>query len=232
MVAGDQNDLIWMRPESRPVGRPAERSRAEITTAAILLADQEGLEPVSMRRVAAALGTGAASLYRYVSTRDDLLDLMVDAVAAEYALPPPTGDWLADLVDVGRQACAIMRGHPWLPAIATTRPAIGPNALNLVEHILDVLAGHPADGHTKLEAIAMLNAVAAAYMQNELAQRGDGQTLHQAQLAQARYLQHVAGQGRHPRLADALAAAAAENNDQHRFDAILARIMAGILRVE
>jgi len=62
-------------------------------------------------------------------------------------------------------------------------------------------------------------------------QPGAGDTPHQAQLAQARYVQHVAGQGRHPRLAEALAAAA-ENNDQHRFDAILARIMAGILRVE
>ena len=79
---------IWMRPEpagtgqAGRAGRPALRSRAGITAAAIGVADREGLDAVSMRRVAAELGTGAASLYRYVETRDELLDLMCDATGA------------------------------------------------------------------------------------------------------------------------------------------------------
>jgi hypothetical protein len=54
-----------------------------------------------MRRVATEIGTGAASLYRYVEARDDLVDLMTDATASEYELAPPTGDWLGDLVALG-----------------------------------------------------------------------------------------------------------------------------------
>src|SRR5579859_3023932 len=100
-MAEQPGQAIWLRPEHSPVGRPAQRSRAEITAAAIAIADREGLDAVSMRRVAAELGTGAASLYRYVDTRDDLVDLMTDAVGGEYLLPEPSGDWLADLVAFG-----------------------------------------------------------------------------------------------------------------------------------
>jgi AcrR family transcriptional regulator len=64
MTTGESAPSIWMRPERAGVGRPAQRSRAEITAAAVAIADREGLDAVSMRRVAAELGTGAASLDR------------------------------------------------------------------------------------------------------------------------------------------------------------------------
>ena len=107
------------------VGRPAQHTRAGITAVALRIADGEGLDAVSMRRVAAELGTGAASLYRYVETRDELLDLMTDATAAEYDLTPsppsppgrPSADgWLAGLVALGEQGRAILRRHRWLAA--------------------------------------------------------------------------------------------------------------------
>ena len=85
MTSEGPGGSIWMRPERAAAGRPAQRSRAEITAAAIGIADREGLDAVSMRRVAAELGTGAASLYRYVDTREELLDLMSDATGAEYS---------------------------------------------------------------------------------------------------------------------------------------------------
>lgn len=81
--------MIWTRPEHAATGRPATRSRDEITAAAVTIADREGLNAVSMRRVAASLGTGAASLYRYVDTREDLLDLMIDATGSEYLVTAP-----------------------------------------------------------------------------------------------------------------------------------------------
>jgi AcrR family transcriptional regulator len=92
--------VIWLRPEQAEAGRPAERSRAQVTAAAATVADQDGLDAVTMRRVAAELGTGAASLYRYVATRDDLLDLMANSTGAEYVLAAPSGNWLADLLDM------------------------------------------------------------------------------------------------------------------------------------
>ncbi|MFF7638281.1 TetR/AcrR family transcriptional regulator [Kitasatospora sp. NPDC008050] len=223
MSTGRTEDVIWLRPEQASVGRPAERSRAEITAAAVDLADREGLDAVSMRRLAGELGTGAASLYRYLATRDDLLDLMTDATAAEYALAPPSGDWLADLVEVGRQARAIMRRHPWLPALVAARPTLGPNGAGLLEHVLAVLADHPAAAATKLEAFAMLNAVATALMQHEL---GGGEA---AQQRQAAYLWHLAQQGEHPHLAELVGRLAPAAGPTDRADDILARVLRGIL---
>ncbi|MGC4746847.1 TetR/AcrR family transcriptional regulator [Micromonospora sp. DT201] len=200
------DQAIWMRPESMPTGRPNERSRAEITAAAVAIADTDGLDAVTMRRLASSLATGPASLYRYVANRDELIDLMVDSVAAEYELDPPSGDWLADLVGLARQTRTIMRRHPWLVPLVTGQPTMGPNSLDLVEHVLAVLDDHPASVGTKLQAFAMLNGIVALFMQNELAgeRRRNGQTIEQWQAAQTAYLRHIAAQGRHPRLSQAM----------------------------
>ena len=85
-----------------------------------------------------------AYLYCYVDTREDLLDLMIDATGSEYVFAAPTGDCLADLLDIGEQARAIMRRHPWLPSLLITRSVLGPNGLVLLEHVLKALAPHPA----------------------------------------------------------------------------------------
>src|ERR1700678_4221564 len=118
MAAERPGEVIWMRAPGAAVGRPAQHSRAEITAVALGLADREGLDAVSMRRVAAELGTGAASLYRYVETRDELLDLMTDASGAEYDLQAPPGNWLAGLLALGEQCRSVLRRHPWLAALS------------------------------------------------------------------------------------------------------------------
>ncbi|WP_232663167.1 TetR/AcrR family transcriptional regulator [Pseudonocardia sp. TRM90224] len=186
-------ELIWMRPEVSGVGRPPSRSRAEITEAAVRLADRDGLAGVSMRHVAAELGTGAGSLYRYVDNRDDLLDLMADHVYAEFQLGEPSGDWLSDLVAHGLQAREIFRRHPWLAELVLTRPVVGPNGIDVTEHFLAVLADHPAADGDKMVAMAMLNSVVAAAAQAE-ASPAD-------MLRSARYIAHVAAAGKHPHLA-------------------------------
>ena len=217
-------EVIWMRPERAAVGRPAQRSRGEITAAAIALADREGLDAVSMRRLAAELGTGAASIYRYLDHREDLLDLMMDVTAAEYSLAAPTGDWLADLLDVAQQARAIMRRHAWLATLVVSRPVLGPRGLTLLEHVLDVLTPHPAADAAKLEAFGMLSAVAAAFVQNEL---GGGSA---AQQRNAAYLYHAVTSGERPRLARLLEQPEPPAPDPaDRFADIVIRILAGLL---
>ncbi|MEV5959656.1 TetR/AcrR family transcriptional regulator [Streptomyces sp. NPDC051987] len=220
---GQQEPVIWLRPEQAPVGRPAERSRAEITAAAVELADREGLDAVSMRRLAATLGTGAASLYRYVANRDDLLDLMIDSTAGEYHLPAPTGDWQADLLEIAHQARRIMRRHPWLPILVVTRPTLGPHGIDLLEHLFDVLADHPAEPAHKLEAFAVLNALTSLFVQNELAASDPG-----AQ-RQSSYLRHTATTGTHPRIAAMLAATQPEHTSHDRFATVLTRALTGVL---
>jgi AcrR family transcriptional regulator len=216
--------VIWMRPEQAGAGRPAQHTRAEITAAAIAIADADGLDAVSMRRVAAELGTGAASLYRYLETREDLLDLMTDATGAEYSLTAPHGYWLAGLVDAGEQARAIMRRHPWLAPLVITRPVLGPNGLALLEHVLVLLARHPASLAAKLEAFAMLNTITALFVQSELA---GGSA---AQQRNAAFLSYAIATGNHPRLAGLLSAGPptpAGPADPYRD--ILVRVLTGLL---
>jgi AcrR family transcriptional regulator len=228
LAAEGPGPSIWMRPERAAVGRPAQRSRAEITAAAIDVADREGLDAVSMRRVAAELGTGAASLYRYVETREELLDLMSDAAGGESPLPAPTGDWLADLVAVAGRSREILHRHPWLAGLVITHPVLGPNGIAMLEHVLTVLAPHPADIGTKMEAFAVLNGMIALSVQHELA---GGSALQQRNAA---YLHHAATSGEHPRLAQLLAQAAASGPPEDydlagRFKVVLGRILTGML---
>jgi AcrR family transcriptional regulator len=228
MVTGEPGDVIWMRPGRAATGRPAGHSQAEITAAALRLADDEGLEAVSMRRVAALLGTGAASLYRYVDNREDLLDLMIDATAAEYRFTAPTGDWLADLLGIAEQARAIMRRHRWLPSMVLTRSVLGPNGLVLLENVLGALAGHPAEVTVKLEAFAVSSAATALFVHNELT---GGSARHQRNAA---YLHYALAAGQHPRLAELLTQApaglpAGAPDPASRYRAVLARVLTGLL---
>jgi AcrR family transcriptional regulator len=222
----ESSSPIWMRPEQANVGRPAERKRADLTHVAIRIADRDGLDAVSMRRVAADLGTGPASLYRYVASRDELLDLMADAAASEFDLSAGTGNWIADLLQVGRQAREIMLRHPWLPALVISRGALGPRGADLLEYVLTVLADHPAAGTAKLEAFAMLMAVTAAYVQHELS------ASQETQQHQAAYLEHIAADGAHPQLAALLGAMPSARRDQDPFEAVLTRVLAGMLAQE
>ncbi|MFC3493852.1 TetR/AcrR family transcriptional regulator [Glycomyces rhizosphaerae] len=219
-------DAIWLRPERAATGRPASRDRAEITAAAINVADRGGLDAVSMRSIAIELGTGAASLYRYVSSRDDLLDLMIDATAAECRLEPPTGDPVPDLVAVAEALHTIMMRHPWLPELAVTRPVLGPGAVAVLDHVLDVLADHPGDGPAKLEIFALLNALTATFARNELA------AANRPERAVA-YLGHVAATGERPRISalyDDLSAAYGDPRD--RRVAAMTALLSGLLGQE
>jgi AcrR family transcriptional regulator len=212
---------VWLRPERAASGRPARRSRSQIAAAAIAIADREGLDAVSMRRVAAELGTGAASLYRYVDNREDVLDLMSDAVGAEYDLSGPTGDWRADLVSAGEQMRAIMLRHPWLASLLPVRAPLGPHGLALLESVLTALAEHmPA----KLEAFAMMTAMAALFVQAETA--GDSAVRQR----NAAFLRHAVTSGEHPELARLLAGSQPEPADPAgRFAEILGRVLDGLL---
>jgi AcrR family transcriptional regulator len=113
--------------------------------AAIAMADADGIGAVSMRAVAAALGTGAGSLYRYLSSRDDLLDLMADRAAGELRPYPESGpDWLGSMLLVARCQLDLYRKHPWLVEILPRPAAPGPQSLAWFDHCLGVLGPAPA----------------------------------------------------------------------------------------
>src|SRR3954464_9024332 len=108
-------EVIWARPERTGRGPKPAFTRADIAAAAVRIADAGGLEAVSMRHVAGELGCGTMSLYNYVPRKEDLYELMADAVAGEYDLPEsPSGDWRADMVALAHRSRAMMRRHPWM----------------------------------------------------------------------------------------------------------------------
>ena len=107
-------EVIWARPERTGRGPKPAFTRADIAAAAVRLADDGGLDAVSMRHVAAELGCGTMSLYNYVPRKEDLYELMVDAVSGEHELFEPTGDWRADMLRNARQTKALMHRHAWM----------------------------------------------------------------------------------------------------------------------
>ncbi|WP_232320379.1 TetR/AcrR family transcriptional regulator [Herbidospora daliensis] len=159
---------IWTLPERPARGPKPVYSRAQITEAAIRVADAEGLEAATMRRVAAEIGTGAMSLYRYVPSRDDLLELMADRLTGELDLAGvPSGDWRADLTRYADELRAMWRRHPWIGGVRRSLPGLGPNQLVLIERLMGVLDPHvPIDENLGL--VALLNGYVEGVVREEI----------------------------------------------------------------
>jgi len=131
----------WQRlPDRKNRRRRDPISRGAIVTAAIRLLDREGLAALSMRRLADELGTGAASLYWHVGSKDGLLDLVFDELIGEAQVPEPDpGHWQEQLKDVARAQRAASLRHPYLVRISIGRIPMGPNALRYSERVLAIL---------------------------------------------------------------------------------------------
>jgi AcrR family transcriptional regulator len=116
-------------------------SRAEIVDAAIAIAHPEGSGAISMRRIAQVLRAGTMSLYWHVANKEQLLDLMLDALFGEFDLPEPTGDWRADLRAQARNERATLLRHAWVMDFIGGRPPLGPNTLLHMDRVLGALDG-------------------------------------------------------------------------------------------
>jgi AcrR family transcriptional regulator len=215
------HELIWMRPVvGSTTGRPAELSREQITAAAIAVADADGLAAVTMRRVAGELRAGAASLYRHLTTRDDLLDLMIDHAFGQYEPAPHTGDWRADLVADYLRRLTLLRRRPWLVDAIALRPGLGPRVVAIVDGILARMAGHPAPASAKMEVVGTLTGIVQMHAQHE---RRGGVLDEEFAVAQARYLRHMTSDGSYPHLAAALTGVGLQPGES--VDDRLARIL-------
>jgi AcrR family transcriptional regulator len=121
---------------ARPPQRDRGLSRAEIVSAAIAVADAEGPDAISMRRIARELRAGVMSLYWYVGSKEELLDLMLDFLEAEVEVPEPSGDWRTDLRAFAASARAAMLRHPWTIEFIAGRPPSGPDDARNLERLL------------------------------------------------------------------------------------------------
>ncbi|MFI6602603.1 TetR/AcrR family transcriptional regulator [Nonomuraea sp. NPDC050536] len=193
---------VWMRPEEPARGPRPSFSRAQLTEAAIRVADAEGLKAISMRRVAAEIGSGTMSLYRYVSSKDDLIDLMLDAVAVEYLPDEVSGDWRADLRGLAVRSRQVMLRHPWIAPLTVGRQTAGPNRIRVMEAALRTVDGLGVSIDGMLTMVGTVSAFVSGFVSSELAEieasRQTGVDLGQWLMRQAPFIESVLKSGDYP----------------------------------
>jgi AcrR family transcriptional regulator len=131
---------LWTRPE--PGARRPRFTRDDIARAALHIADGEGFDALSMRRLASELDAGTMTLYHYVRTKDELLVLLLDAVMAELIVPDGElpADWRAALMTIARRSRDALTRHPWTLDIRED-PAPGPNGVRHFDQSMQAVAG-------------------------------------------------------------------------------------------
>jgi AcrR family transcriptional regulator len=145
-------------------------SRDRVVLAAMAIADEHGIETLTMRRLGEALAVEAMSLYNHVANKDDLLSAILDAVVGEYDLPDSHGEWKAALRASAISANQVLLRHRWAPSLLVTfRTMPGPAWMRYSEAVLGVLrragfspemthhAFHALEGHINGHTLRQAN---------------------------------------------------------------------------
>lgn len=164
--------LLWRHrsPAKGRTGRPPRLSVDAVVAAGIAIADAEGVDAASMAKVAARLGVATMTLYTYVPSRTELVELMVDDVLGSRELPGPGDErpplWRDQIHLYADRTLAMYREHPWLCQVSRIRPPLGPGMLAESEYVLSVVSGLglPVE-HINTAATAIIMFVTAAARQ-------------------------------------------------------------------
>src|SRR4051812_26249847 len=223
---------LWTRTE--PGARKPRLGRAELASAAIRVADTEGIDAVSMRRLAGELEVGTMTLYHYVRTKDELLALMVDELLEEVVVPEGElpDDWRAAMTMIARRSRDSLQRHPWVFDIAG-EPAIGPNAMQHFDQSWRAVDGLDADLDTRLDVITAVDEYVFGFClrerQSYAAEGGDDAGM-------VGYMQELLEEGDYPalrELTDELglpelwSRMEAHERNERRFDRNLERLLSG-----
>jgi AcrR family transcriptional regulator len=199
---------IWTRPE--PGTRKPRFSREQIAAAALAIADAEGFDAVSIRRIATSLGAGTMSLYRYISAKSDLVALMDDAIMGESLIPDGElpADWREALAMIARYTRAALLRHPWAVqalqggGAASQDGTFGPNGIRHFEQSLAAVASAPLDTAAKLDLITLVDDYVFGHVlragEQQARSAGDDEGGRAAQIA--KYIQGQIATGRFPQL--------------------------------
>lgn len=205
--------LVWFDEPAPPRGD--QLSRGRIVAAAIALADADVRGEVTMRAVAARVGSSTPmSLYRYVGSKDGLADLMVDEVYGEIEVP--VGGWRASLRGLGLAGWAAVQRHPWFARLAFSRPPLGPHALALYDAALAALDGFDLGAAERMGAINtvlghVFGSGLALLEERAMRERTGLPTDEDLTEAARPYLQRITDEGRYPHFIQWA-------NDPGRFD--------------
>jgi AcrR family transcriptional regulator len=227
---------LWMREE--PGARKPRFSRDEIAAAAVHIADEEGIDALSMRRLAQELGAGTMTLYHYLRTKDELLLLVTDAVMAEVVVPPEaldTDDWRAAVTAIARSSRAALERHPWIFDIVED-PGAGPNGVRHFDQSMQAVAGLPGTLRDKLDVIFAVDEYVFGYC---LHRRGGnpGEAQDPTGEGMMAYIGDLVASGGYPTLERLIAEHGLQplwqqvddhGRDDGRFDRNLSRLLDGI----
>lgn len=153
--------LLWGDRTRPPRGRPPALTLDRIVAAAVEVADElavtAGLDALSMRGIATHLGVGTMTLYRYVPSKGELLDLMLDHVIDVCEPGVEVADWREILASAARHHWRMCLDHPWYPFVDQSRPLLGPNALRGLDWLLGRLRPAGVPDRTLLMMISTQN---------------------------------------------------------------------------
>ncbi|MFR9726813.1 TetR/AcrR family transcriptional regulator [Streptomyces sp. MS19] len=223
-------ELMWHGRETAARGPRPALTLDRIVTAAVALADRDGIAALSMRNVAAELGVGTMSLYRYVPGKAELLDLMLDHVNAPDGDPDAhrDKDWRAILTLVAEGTYRLYLDHPWLLQVNQSRPLLGPNALLGFEFALRGLADLGLTGQEKVQVIMTVDSyvtgIARYHVLREQASRDSGVSDEEFWAQQGPLMTTAYHTGRYPEvfgLAEDAFAMGAEESMRFGLDRVL-----------
>lgn len=238
----DTDLALWTRPE--PGQRKPRFSRDKIAAAAVRIADAEGIEAVSMRRVAAELGAGTMTLYHYVSTKSELFALLTDAVIGENIVPADEmpEEWKAAVTVIARRTRAALSRHPWVYDIVE-QPGIGPNGIRHFEQSLQAVSTLGPSLAERMNVISMVDEYVFGFCLREREtlrpSRHHGPQGDRSLDDLLSYLREVVDSGDYPFLAQLVESRGLESvwhevedfmNNTDRFDRNLAMLLDGIER--
>ena len=228
---------VWTRAE--PGSRKPRFTRDDIAAAAIRIADAEGLEAVSMRRIAADLDSGTMTLYHYVRTKDELMTLVTDAVMGEVALPAGfvlPADWRQAIILIATRSRDALLRHPWMLDIHDD-PPIGPNSVRHFDQSYAAVASLPISLAQRMEIILAVDEFVFGHCMHERNNaRGDDDSYGSEILT---YVADLIATGDYPQLSAMVDAHGLESvwdqmetamSDPGRFDRTLARLLDGFER--
>ena len=222
---------VWTRTATG--SRKPRFTREDIAATAVRIADAEGLDAISMRRLATELDAGTMTLYYYVQTKDELLTLMIDAIMGEAIHPLPTGTWRKAVTHIALETKRLLQVHPWMLGISDAN-GFGPNAVRHFDQTLEAVALRGGTLEEQLDLAAAVDEYVFGYCMMHTADYADRQRVSGEGMIH--YVEGLLGKGDYPRLdtltdevglANAWDRIHAHSRDETRFERNLTRLLDG-----
>jgi len=222
-------ELAWGLRDRGARGPKRGLTLERIVDAGITIAGAEGLEALSMSRVARELDVGTMSLYRYVAAKGELLTLMVDAALGAPPAAANGQDWRAGLARWAIGVRDRYQRHPWALRVPIDAPPLGPNNVAWLENALRALAETPLSEEQKLSSVLLVS----GFVRNEATLTADFAAASGSEQVMPGYgtmLSQLTDESDFPALHRAIASGALDDEDDidHEFDFGLERVLDGI----